>query len=97
LFIYWSDAILLCFIFSISLPIFRAFDFFFCLFSFVDDRSFLPWLVKIPSEQEQLRARQISAQQINKLEELWKSNPDAKLEDLSTPGADDEPNPVLLR
>jgi len=28
--------------------------------------------VKIPSEQEQLRARQITAQQINKLEELWK-------------------------
>ena len=27
-------------------------------------------MVKIPSEQEQLRARQISAQQINKLEEL---------------------------
>lgn len=28
--------------------------------------------MKIPSEQEQLRARQIAAQQINKLEELWK-------------------------
>lgn len=27
---------------------------------------------QIPSEQEQLRARQITAQQINKLEELWK-------------------------
>jgi regulator of nonsense transcripts 1 len=63
----------------------------------IDDRSFLPWLVKIPTEQEQLRARQISAQQINKLEDLWKSNPDAKLEDLSTPGTDDEPNPVCPR
>jgi regulator of nonsense transcripts 1 len=63
----------------------------------IDDRSFLPWLVKIPTEQEQLRARQISAQQINKLEDLWKSNPEAKLEDLSTPGADDEPNPVCPR
>eukprot|EP01119_Soliformovum_irregulare_P022466 TRINITY_DN7692_c0_g1_i2.p1 TRINITY_DN7692_c0_g1~~TRINITY_DN7692_c0_g1_i2.p1 ORF type:complete len:289 (+),score=29.66 TRINITY_DN7692_c0_g1_i2:20-886(+) len=41
----------------------------------IEDRCFLPWLVKIPSEQEQLRARQISAQQINKLEELWKSAP----------------------
>ncbi|KAJ0085077.1 hypothetical protein Patl1_07386 [Pistacia atlantica] len=29
----------------------------------IDDRCFLQWLVKIPSEQEQLRARQISAQQ----------------------------------
>lgn len=38
----------------------------------IQDRCFLSWLVKIPSEQEQLRARQITAQQINKLEELWK-------------------------
>uniref|UniRef100_A0AAQ4P9L6 Upf1 domain-containing protein n=1 Tax=Gasterosteus aculeatus aculeatus TaxID=481459 RepID=A0AAQ4P9L6_GASAC len=42
----------------------------------IQDRCFLSWLVKIPSEQEQLRARQITAQQINKLEELWKSNAD---------------------
>lgn len=35
---------------------------------------------QVPSEQEQLRARQISAQQINKVEELWKKNHDASLE-----------------
>ena len=63
----------------------------------IGDRCFLSWLVKIPTEQEQLRARQISAQQINKLEELWKSNPNAILEDLEKPGVDDEPQPVLLR
>ncbi|KAL6052356.1 ATP-dependent helicase NAM7 [Balamuthia mandrillaris] len=63
----------------------------------IDDRCFLPWLVKVPTEQEQLRARQITAQQINKLEELWKSNPDAKLEDLEKPGVDDDPHPVLLK
>lgn len=63
----------------------------------IDDRSFLPWLVKVPSEQEQMRARQISAQQINKLEELWKSNPEASLTDLNAPGVQDEPNAVLLR
>jgi len=40
---------------------------------------------------------QISAQQINKLEELWKDNPEAKLEDLDKPGIDDEPQQVLLR
>ncbi|GJN32352.1 hypothetical protein PR202_gb20855 [Eleusine coracana subsp. coracana] len=51
----------------------------------------------IPSEQEQLRARQISAQQINKVEELWKTNPDAALEDLEKPGVDDEPQPVVLK
>ncbi|XP_061409775.1 regulator of nonsense transcripts 1 isoform X1 [Lethenteron reissneri] len=63
----------------------------------IQDRCFLPWLVKIPSEQEQLRARQITAQQINKLEELWKENPNATLEDLEKPGVDEEPQPVLLR
>lgn len=25
----------------------------------IEDRCFLPWLVKVPSEQEQLRARQV--------------------------------------
>ncbi|XP_012486781.1 regulator of nonsense transcripts 1 homolog isoform X1 [Gossypium raimondii] len=63
----------------------------------IDDRCFLQWLVKVPSEQEQLRARQISAQQINKVEELWKTNPDASLEDLEKPGIDDEPQPVALK
>lgn len=53
--------------------------------------------MQIPSEQEQLRARQISAQQINKVEELWKANPDASLEDLEKPGVDDEPQPVALK
>lgn len=54
-------------------------------------------LIQVPSEQEQLRARQISAQQINKIEELWKTNPDATLEDLEKPGVDDEPQPVVLK
>ena len=52
---------------------------------------------QVPSEQEQLRARQISAQQINKVEELWKTNPEATLEDLEKPGVDDEPQPVALK
>lgn len=63
----------------------------------IEDRSFLSWLVKIPSEQEQLRARQISAQQINKLEELWRDNVDATFQDLEKPGVDEEPQQVLLR
>jgi hypothetical protein len=37
-----------------------------------------------------MRSRQITAQQINKLEELWKDNPDATLEDLEKPGVDGE-------
>jgi hypothetical protein len=59
----------------------------------------LIWIYEsqVPSEQEQLRARQISAQQINKVEELWKTNPEATLEDLEKPGVDDEPQPVALK
>ncbi|CAB1119331.1 unnamed protein product [Ectocarpus sp. CCAP 1310/34] len=53
----------------------------------VQDRRFLPWLVKVPSEQ----------QQIAKLEELWNKEPEATLEDLEKPGIDDEAQPVLLK
>ncbi|KAF9124922.1 ATP-dependent helicase NAM7 [Mortierella sp. GBA39] len=63
----------------------------------IDDRCFLPWLVKIPPEQEQLRARQITAMQITKLEDLWRENANATLDDLERPGADDEPQSVLTR
>lgn len=63
----------------------------------ISDRSFLTWLVKIPTEQEQMRARQISAAQINKLEELWKDNIEATFQDLEKPGIDAEPAQVLLR
>ncbi|XP_018916568.1 regulator of nonsense transcripts 1 [Bemisia tabaci] len=63
----------------------------------IADRCFLSWLVKIPTDQEQLRARQVSATQIAKLEELWKDNVDATLTDLEKPGIDEEPQQVLLR
>jgi len=63
----------------------------------IEDRCFLPWLVKAPAESERMRARPMTAQQLNKLEELWKENPDATLEDLTKPGVDDEPEPVLTR
>jgi regulator of nonsense transcripts 1 len=63
----------------------------------IDDRSFLSWLVKPPSETEQLRSRQISFQQINHLEDLWHKNSKATLEDLEKPGVDDEPQSILLR
>eukprot|EP00123_Amoebidium_parasiticum_P017682 comp23943_c0_seq1/m.42340 comp23943_c0_seq1/g.42340 ORF comp23943_c0_seq1/g.42340 comp23943_c0_seq1/m.42340 type:complete len:1071 (-) comp23943_c0_seq1:718-3930(-) len=63
----------------------------------IDDRCFLPWLVKVPTEQEQLRARQISTAQINRLEDLWKTAPEAQVGDLEKPGVDEEPQPVLLR
>ena len=63
----------------------------------IDDRSFLSWLVKTPSEAEQLRARQISMAQIAKLEDLWRENPQAKLEDAEAQTGEEEMQPILLR
>ncbi|KAN0066277.1 ATP-dependent RNA helicase [Thecaphora frezii] len=63
----------------------------------IEDRCFLTWLVKMPSEHEQMRARPITFQQINRLEELWKENENATLEDLDKPGVDEEPDGILLR
>ncbi|XP_053671419.1 regulator of nonsense transcripts 1 homolog [Anopheles nili] len=63
----------------------------------IADRCFLFWLVRIPTEQDQLRARKVSAAQINKLEELWKENVDATFQDLEKPGIDKEPQQVQLR
>lgn len=56
----------------------------------IEDRAFLPWLVNIPSEYEQLRARQITTAQINTLEELWRDNPNATLFDLERSGMGEE-------
>lgn len=44
----------------------------------------------VASRALQSRARNISAAQIAKLEELWNKEPDATLEDLEKPGVDDE-------
>lgn len=63
----------------------------------IDDRSFLSWLVKVPSEAEQLRARQISMAQMGKLEELWRENPQARLEDADAGDEDEEMQPVVAR
>ena len=63
----------------------------------ISDRQLLNWLVKVPSDAEQLRARQITGMQINKLEDLWKENIDAEFQDLEKPGVDEDPQQVLLR
>ncbi|RKP38646.1 hypothetical protein BJ085DRAFT_22627, partial [Dimargaris cristalligena] len=63
----------------------------------IDDRCFLPWLVTVPSEQEQLRARQVTAQQINRIEDMWKERPDAEFNDVEKPQEGDEPDPIKLR
>jgi regulator of nonsense transcripts 1 len=38
------------------------------------------YALQVPSDAEQLRARQITGQQINKLEDLWKENIDAEFQ-----------------
>lgn len=64
----------------------------------IEDRSFLPWLVNAPTDQEQMRARHLPPQVIAKLEEMWKDNSAATIQDLEkSAGIDDEPAPVLLR
>ena len=62
----------------------------------IEDRSFLPWLVSVPSEKEVLKSRHISPAQMARLEDLWKDNPNSKLSDLEKPN-EVEIEPVLLR
>lgn len=62
----------------------------------IEDRAFLSWLVKVPSVKDQLRARQITTAQINTLEERWRDDPTATLEDIERPGVDEEAQPTLL-
>lgn len=61
------------------------------------DGQFLPWLVRVPTEKEMARSRQIPVAEANKLEELWKANPAATLEDISKPSNVEELPRALLR
>lgn len=61
------------------------------------DGQFLPWLVRVPTEKEMARSRQISIAEANKLEELWKTNPAATLEDISKPSSVEDLPRALLR
>ncbi|KAJ1910637.1 ATP-dependent RNA helicase [Tieghemiomyces parasiticus] len=63
----------------------------------IGDRCFLPWLVNVPGDAEQARARPITAQQIQRLEEVWKERPEAALGDVTAPAEGDEPERIKLR
>ncbi|KLU86519.1 regulator-nonsense transcripts 1 [Magnaporthiopsis poae ATCC 64411] len=64
----------------------------------LDERNFLSWLVAVPSDAEQLRARHLTPPMIAKLEELWKEDANATVQDLEkNDQIDDEPHPVLLK
>ena len=56
----------------------------------IQDKMFLPWLVTVPSEEEVRRARFISTEQVNKLEELWRTKADATVEDLAAREGEEE-------
>ena len=63
----------------------------------ISDKQFLPWLVKSPDEKTQVRARALTYAQANRLEELWKTNPNAGLDDADVLDDDEELQPVALR
>ncbi|KIH86774.1 regulator of nonsense transcripts 1 [Sporothrix brasiliensis 5110] len=64
----------------------------------IENRQFLSWLVAQPSDAEQLRARHLPAAMIARLEEMWKDNASATVQDLdAAAGVDDDPHPVLLK
>eukprot|EP01132_Coremiostelium_polycephalum_P003626 gene3626-4516_t len=62
------------------------------------DRSFLSWLVKVPSEVDQERSKQITIHQIYQLEECWKSNPNfTTIFEQHGLSLDVPPRPTLLK
>lgn len=63
----------------------------------IQNRQFLSWLVRVPTEREESRARSVTSSQIARLEEMWKEKPDATVDDLVRPNFVDEPQHVLLR
>jgi regulator of nonsense transcripts 1 len=64
----------------------------------IEDKSLLSWLLKHPSERDLAKARHITAQQIIKIEEMWRDNASATLKDLDQPGlGEEEPMPVPLQ
>lgn len=63
----------------------------------VQEKTFADWLVKPSSESMSRRARPISYEQINLLEEMRKNNPEVKFEDLNQNGKKKKLREVLLR
>ena len=66
----------------------------------IQDRRFLPWLIKQPADAVLLAARDVSQQQMSKLEEVWKTVPTARYADLHkqlTDANDDPPVVFTLR
>jgi len=63
----------------------------------INERILLDWLLKVPSDAASERACQITVSQINRLEERWKEDPTATLEDLDYIEYDIGPEKVLVQ
>ena len=63
----------------------------------IENRSFLSWFVRIPSSATQRNAQPISSAQICKLENLWRDNEQATLEDVENPTKEKELPKTLVR
>lgn len=53
----------------------------------IEDRQFLPWLVRPPNHIELTRARQVNQTMLNTLEEAWKTQPGITLEAINAAAA----------
>ncbi|CRG99607.1 regulator of nonsense transcripts, putative [Plasmodium relictum] len=64
----------------------------------IEDRSFLDWLVSIPSTEEaEKKGKLATSYNVNKLEELWKNKKDVYIDELDLEILNDEPIKVELK
>ncbi|EDK45555.1 ATP-dependent helicase NAM7 [Lodderomyces elongisporus NRRL YB-4239] len=66
--------------------------------SLIEDRQFLSWLAPPPGEEGLINARQVTPQQISKLEAQWRLNRDATINDVNNNDVqEEEVLPILMR
>ena len=58
------------------------------------EKGFLPWLLVEPTLKEQSRGRRVSVDKIRRLEDMWRTEPEATMEDLEFKEKDAGPRPV---
>ena len=63
----------------------------------LEDKAFLDWVVRRPSAEEQEECRPLQANQIARLEESWKTTPQADMEAFEVVGVEEEIEPVHLQ
>jgi len=63
----------------------------------IEDRQFVPWLVRVPQGRDLERTRPITQAQMTALEELWMRNPTATVEDIGEKVESEGASPVCIR